>query len=45
MHRIILAMVMVFLALALAGCATPINWQARVGVYTYNQAVMDYGHR
>jgi hypothetical protein len=22
---------------------TPINWQARVGVYTYNQAVMDYG--
>lgn len=28
---------------ALGGCATPINWQARVGVYTYNQAVMDYG--
>ena len=27
----------------LAGCATPINWQARVGVYTYDQAVMDYG--
>jgi len=34
------------IALALilvAGCATPINWQARVGVYTYDQAVKDYG--
>jgi hypothetical protein len=29
--------------LVVAGCATPINWQARVGVYTYDQAVMDYG--
>jgi hypothetical protein len=27
----------------LAGCATPINWRARVGAYTYDQAVMDYG--
>jgi hypothetical protein len=35
-----------FIALALfvlAGCATPINWQARVGVYTFDQAVTDYG--
>lgn len=36
-------MVMTLAALMLAGCATPINWQARVGVYTYEQAVMDYG--
>ncbi len=43
MNRIVLAMVTALLALALAGCATPINWTARVGVYTYNQAVMDYG--
>jgi hypothetical protein len=27
----------------LAGCATPVNWQARVGVYSYDQALMDYG--
>lgn len=27
----------------LAGCATPINWQERVGVYTYDQAVIDHG--
>jgi hypothetical protein len=27
----------------LAGCATPINWQARVGVYTYDQALKDHG--
>ncbi|HTR41031.1 MAG TPA: hypothetical protein VMH87_05400 [Pseudomonadales bacterium] len=25
------------------GCVTPINWQARVGVYTFDQAVADYG--
>jgi hypothetical protein len=31
------------LAAFLTGCATPINWQARVGVYTYDQALMDYG--
>lgn len=28
----------------LAGCATQrIDWQSRVGVYTYDQAVTDYG--
>lgn len=26
-----------------AGCVTPINWRARVGHYTYDQAVRDYG--
>lgn len=32
------------LALLLTGCVTPqINWQARMGVYTYDQAVLDYG--
>lgn len=35
---------MVMAALALAGCATPVNWQARVGVYTYDQARKDYGN-
>lgn len=31
-------------ALALAGCATErINWTSRIGQYTYNQAVKDYG--
>lgn len=32
-------------ALVLAGCATApkINWQARVGSYTYDQAVTDFG--
>lgn len=29
--------------LILAGCATPINWQARMGVYTQDQAIIDYG--
>lgn len=31
--------------LLVAGCATgpKIDWQARVGVYPYDQAVMDYG--
>ena len=35
----------VFSLLLFAGCATTpkINWQARVGVYTYDQAVRDYG--
>lgn len=34
-----------WLALVLAGCATTprINWQARVGSYTYDQAVTDFG--
>jgi hypothetical protein len=32
------------LLLLLAGCATPkIDWSARVGNYTYDQAVMNYG--
>jgi len=33
------------LALALAGCATTpkINWASRVGTYTYDQAVLDFG--
>jgi hypothetical protein len=28
-----------------AGCATPapINWDSRIGTYTYDQAVKDYG--
>jgi hypothetical protein len=35
----------VFLAwLSLVGCATPhVDWTARIGVYTYDQAVLDYG--
>jgi hypothetical protein len=35
--------VMALAVFILAGCVTPINWQARVGVYTYDQAVTDYG--
>ena len=32
------------LALLVAGCAsTKINWNARVGEYTFDQAVLDYG--
>lgn len=31
-------------AVLLAGCATQrVNWNARVGHYTFDQAVMDYG--
>ncbi len=37
------ATLIALVAFLLAGCATPINWQARVGVYTYDQAVIDYG--
>jgi hypothetical protein len=35
----------VLVAILFAGCATTpkIDWQARVGVYTYDQAVMDFG--
>jgi hypothetical protein len=34
----------VLAALAVAGCATErIDWAARVGHYTYNQAVNDFG--
>lgn len=43
MKQIVQAAVTALVALALAGCATPINWQARAGVYTYNEAMMDYG--
>jgi hypothetical protein len=32
------------MAALFAGCATPrINWSARVGTYTYDQAVIDLG--
>lgn len=32
------------LAVLMTGCVTPgINWSARIGIYTYNQAVVDYG--
>jgi hypothetical protein len=30
-------------ALILAGCATRIDWDARIGVYTCDQAAKDYG--
>jgi hypothetical protein len=34
----------IFAVLLLAGCVTPrINWAARVGNYTCDQAVMDFG--
>ena len=34
----------VFAALLLAGCATPkIDWSARLGHYTYDQAVIEFG--
>ena len=36
--------IIVLLCLALVGCATPrVNWAARVGHYTYEQAVTDLG--
>jgi len=38
------AVLIALAAFMLAGCAThSIDWQARVGVYTYDQAVTDYG--
>ena len=37
------AALIVLAAFMLAGCATSINWQSRVGVYTYDQAVAAYG--
>jgi hypothetical protein len=42
MRRIILS---TLVAILFAGCATTpkINWQARVGIYTYDQAVMQFG--
>lgn len=34
----------VLLAVVVTGCVTPpINWQARIGVYTFDQAVTNYG--
>jgi hypothetical protein len=31
-------------AVVFAGCVTPrINWDARIGTYTYDQAVLDFG--
>ncbi len=43
MDRIVAAVVIVLLVLMLTGCVTPIDWNSRIGVYTYNQAVTDYG--
>jgi hypothetical protein len=43
MNTMARAALITLMAFLLAGCATPINWQARVGVYTYDQAVTDYG--
>lgn len=42
MKRMILS---ALVAMLFAGCATTpkIDWQARVGVYTYDQAVMQFG--
>lgn len=42
MNRIAVT-VLAALTLMLTGCVTPINWNARIGIYTYDQAVMDYG--
>ena len=37
-------LVLLTLALVLSGCATnKINWTGRVGSYTFDQAVIDYG--
>jgi hypothetical protein len=43
MKAMISAFGIVLAVLVLAGCVTPINWQARVGIYTYENSVMDYG--
>jgi hypothetical protein len=43
MNQILRSLVIMMVVFVLAGCATPINWQARVGIYTYDQAVMNYG--
>ncbi|MFO1476261.1 MAG: hypothetical protein U1F98_06370 [Verrucomicrobiota bacterium] len=34
---------LLWVLLLAAGCATRINWNARVGSYTYDQAVLDMG--
>lgn len=42
--RIYMTRVALLLCLMLAGCATPkIDWDARVGHYTYDQAVLELG--
>src|SRR5580700_4683860 len=43
MYRIARAIAIAAIALIFTGCVTPINWQARVGIYTYDEAIMDYG--
>jgi len=38
-------MVLFLMAAFFAGCETapPVNWDSRVGIYTYDQAVKDFG--
>ena len=43
MIRVLPMLVIALAALMLTGCATPVDWNARVGNYTYKQAVSDYG--
>lgn len=44
MKAIVRIVAVVLGAILLAGCATPqIDWKARIGIYTYDQAVQDYG--
>lgn len=44
MNAVVRTALVVLASFLLAGCATHrIDWQARVGVYTYDQAVTDYG--
>ena len=43
MIRVFPMLVIALAALILTGCASPVDWNARVGVYTYHQAVSDYG--
>ncbi len=43
-RRLALLWAVPFVWFWLSGCATPhIDWAARVGVYTYDQAVLEYG--
>lgn len=44
LRRLILGFALPLTLVMLAGCATQrINWAARVGNYSYDQAVLDYG--
>jgi hypothetical protein len=43
MNPMVRATLIALAVIVLAGCATRINWQGRVGVYTFNQAVREYG--